>query len=74
MVENCRIHESWQDFMEYYALTKGSKRLIGFSKFATVHYATPGLYQPGDFLLMGAGDAFAIPLYLFVCQLCVTGT
>jgi hypothetical protein len=37
----------------------GKKRLIGFSKSGTTHYAKAGLYQPGDFLLMGAGTALA---------------
>eukprot|EP00884_Botryococcus_braunii_P022646 jgi/Botrbrau1/9065/Bobra.0376s0035.2 len=51
-----KIHDSWKDFYDFYTARTERKRLVGFSKSGTTHYAESRLYRPGDFLLMGAGD------------------
>ncbi|KAA6425946.1 MAG: tRNA (cytidine(34)-2 -O)-methyltransferase-like [Trebouxia sp. A1-2] len=49
-----KIHDSWQDFYSYFNEQSDPKRLLGFSKRGTKHYATPGTYQAGDWLMFGA--------------------
>ncbi|CAL8471777.1 g11319 [Coccomyxa elongata] len=49
-----KIHNSWQDFNSFWSEQQGQKRLLAFSKAGTCHYATPGLYKAGDWLLFGA--------------------
>lgn len=48
------VHPSWDDFHAAFKQLPGPKRLIAFSKFAKRHYAEPGMYQPGDWLMFGA--------------------
>ncbi len=50
----CMVHEDWQAFEEFWKQQPGPKRLVAFSKFGRQHYASPGVYQPGDWLLFGA--------------------
>lgn len=49
-----KVHNSWQEFYNYFNDQPDPKRLFGFSKFGTQHYATPGMYQSGDWLMFGA--------------------
>ncbi|KAK9825876.1 hypothetical protein WJX81_008379 [Elliptochloris bilobata] len=48
------VHADWDEFAEYFDEQPMPRRLVGFSKRGKVHYATPGLYTPGDWLLFGA--------------------
>lgn len=49
-----RVHPTWQHFQSYFSAQASPKRLLAFSKFGVQHYAAPGMYQPGDWLLFGA--------------------
>lgn len=49
-----KIHDCWQDFYSFWSEQQGQKRLLAFSKAGTCHYAMPGLYKAGDWLLFGA--------------------
>ncbi|KAK9814364.1 hypothetical protein WJX72_004582 [[Myrmecia] bisecta] len=48
------VHESWEAFVEFFQAQPDPKRMLGFSKLATRHYALPDTYRPGDWLLFGA--------------------
>jgi hypothetical protein len=50
--------------MQFYEAGSPKRRLIGYSKSGTVHYAQPQLYEPGDYLLMGAGGIHAHHIFL----------
>ncbi|EIE21733.1 S-adenosyl-L-methionine dependent tRNA/rRNA methyltransferase [Coccomyxa subellipsoidea C-169] len=43
-----------KEFHSFWSGQQGPKRLLAFSKAGSCHYATPGLYQSGDWLLFGA--------------------
>lgn len=50
------VHESWEEFHAFFEEVRRRRggRLIAFSKFGSMHHATEGTYQPGDWLLFGA--------------------
>ncbi|KAL3148016.1 hypothetical protein ABBQ38_014308 [Trebouxia sp. C0009 RCD-2024] len=49
-----KVHDSWEAFYDYFNNQPDPKRLFGYSKFGQAYYATPGLYQAGDWLMFGA--------------------
>lgn len=50
----CMVHEDWDAFAAFWAQQSGPKRLVAFSKFGRQHYAAPGGFARGDWLLFGA--------------------
>eukprot|EP00854_Cymbomonas_tetramitiformis_P013478 gene13479-15928_t len=46
-----KLHETWDDFYEYFKQQEGEKRLVGFSKSGARAHWEPGAYRPGDWLL-----------------------
>ncbi|KAK3271898.1 hypothetical protein CYMTET_19777 [Cymbomonas tetramitiformis] len=49
-----KLHETWDDFYEYFKQQEGEKRLVGFSKSGARAHWEPGAYRPGDWLLFGS--------------------
>lgn len=49
-----KVHDDWPTFLLDYDKRQSPKRLVAFSKFATLNYAVDNTYLPGDVLLFGA--------------------
>lgn len=49
-----KVHEDFGAFEAFYRQQPGTKRIIGYSKFASRHYAEEGLYAPATWLMFGA--------------------
>lgn len=63
-----KIHKGWNKFLEDYDERLSPKRLVAFSKFATLNYAVDGTYHEGDILVFGA-ETHGLPEG--VCNSCV---
>lgn len=50
----CMVHGDWDAFKAFWDQQAGPKRLVAFSKFGRQHYASPGAFARGDWLLFGA--------------------
>ncbi|KAJ1269090.1 hypothetical protein BS78_07G184000 [Paspalum vaginatum] len=48
-----KIHDSWDDFCDYFMKQEGEKRLLAFTKRGT-HIHSDFSYKPGDWLVFGS--------------------
>lgn len=48
------VHDDISAFLSFYSEQPEPKRMVGYSKFAKVHFAQEGLYGPGTWLLFGS--------------------
>ncbi|XP_020225593.1 uncharacterized protein LOC109807475 [Cajanus cajan] len=62
-----KIHDSWEDFREYFRQQEGEKRLLAFTKRGTKIHSDFS-YRKGDYLLFGSETSGLPPEALLDCK------